>query len=101
MTEMNFAEYKEAQSVVNKFRAQGIKNATEYIENGNTIVGFVKVDAYEEEFLGVFLNFPEEIIEQNGSFLVYVTPILEPDAGYTTVKVPVDVILGRAKAKAK
>lgn len=97
MTEMDFAKYKEAQRVVNEFRAQGIKNATEYIENNNTVVGFVSVDAYDGMSIGVFLDFPEEIVEQNGSFLVRVTPILEPEAGYTTVKVPVDVILGKAK----
>lgn len=97
MTEMDFAKYKDAQIIVNEFRAKAIKNATEYIENGNTIVGFVKVDAPEEEFLGVYLSFPEEIIEKNGSVLVFVTPIHEPEAGYTTVKVPLDVILGKVK----
>lgn len=97
MTELDFAKYKEAQSVVNEFRAQGIKNATEYIENNNTVVGFVKVDAHEEEYLGVFLSFPEEIVEQNGFVFVRVKPIHEPEAGYTTVKVPLDVILGTAK----
>lgn len=96
MVKMNFAQFQKAQNYVRKFRAEGIKNATEYIENGNTVVGFVKVDAPEEEFLGVYLSFPEEIIEQNGLVFVRVIPIHEPDAGYTTVKVPVDVILGNA-----
>jgi hypothetical protein len=96
MTDMDFVKYQEAQQFVKDFRREGLKNAADYIENGNTIVGFVKVDAPEEEFLGVYLRFPEEIVEQNGSVLVFITPIHEPDAGYTTVKVPLDVILGKA-----
>lgn len=97
MTDMDFAKFQEAQKSVAEFRRQGIKNATAYIENGHTIVGFVKVDAPEVEYLGVSLSFPEEITEQNGSVLVFVTPINEPEDGYTTVKVPLDVILGKAK----
>lgn len=97
MSDMDFSKFQEAQSAVAEFRQQAMKNATAYIENGNTIVGFVKVDAYEEEYLGVFLSFPEEIVEQNGFVFMRVEPIHEPEAGYTTVKVPLDVILGKAK----
>ena len=97
MTDMAFNMYQVAQDYVKDFRATALKNAVPYIENGHTIVGFVRVDDPEAGELGVSLSFPEEIVEQNGSVLVFVTPINEPEEGYTTVKVPLDVILGKTK----
>lgn len=96
MSNMDFTKYQVAQNYVDDFRKQARKNATAYIENGNTIVGFVKVDAYEEVDLGVFLTLPEKIVERNGFVFVDVTLISDP-AVRTTVKVPLDVILGKAK----